>query len=331
MAEGFACDRVAKSPFVPIEVFSAGIESHGMHPITKTVMSELGVDISRQESKTLTPDMLMDLDHVITLCAHADDNCPVLTGDAKKSHWPLDDPAACDGTEEEILAAFRKCRDDIHCRVVDLVDELQCGGITRFRKFTRDDVRVHDPDILYKGFFELHGLKLQHKRFIGDWTDEIYRELFVRKPVVGVLLYDPVRDEVALIEQFRIGALDEPGGPWQLELVAGIAEESESIEAVAQRECMEETGCEPYKLLPMMEYLVSPGGTNEKMHLFCGLASLAEVSGIHGLARESEDIRVSRMPFSTAVLGMRTGRIDNAATIMGIQWLLLNKKLTEKK
>jgi ADP-ribose pyrophosphatase len=203
--------------------------------------------------------------------------------------------------------------------------------MTRLREFSSDDVRVHNPDILYQGFFELHGLKLQHRLFDGNWTGEIYREVFIRKPAVGVLLYDPDTDSVALIEQFRIGALDEPSGPWQLELVAGIAEESESIEAVAQRECMEEAGCRPYKLLPIMDYLVSPGGTNEKLHLYCGLSNLAEISGVHGLAHENEDIRVSRMPLSTAVFALGTGRINNAATIMAIQWLLLNKELTGKK
>jgi ADP-ribose pyrophosphatase len=329
MAEGFACDRVAKSPFVPIEAISAGIESHGINPVTMTVMAESGVDISRQQSTTLTPDMLKELDLVITLCAHADENCPALSGNVEKRHWDLDDPAACDGTEDEILSAFRKCRDEIHTRVTDLIEELQRRHMADARKFTRDDVRVHDPDILYRGFFELHGLKLAHRRFDGDWTGELYRELFVRTPAVGVLLYDPEKDTVALVEQFRIGALDEPQGPWQLELVAGIVEGSESVETVARRECMEEAGCQPYKLLPMLDYLVSPGGTNEKLHLYCGLVKLDEVSGIHGLTHENEDIRVSIMPLAIADFGVRTGRINNAATIMAIQWLLLNKKLTE--
>lgn len=80
-----------------------------------------------------------------------------------------------------------------------------------------------------------------------------------------------------------------------------------------------------------MNYLVSPGGTNEKLHLYCGLADLAEVGGVHGLAGENEDIRVSRMPLSVAVLALQAGRINNAATIMAIQWLLLNKPLTGRK
>lgn len=331
MAEGFARERVANSPFVPIEVLSAGIESHGINPFAESVMAELGVDISQQRSTTLTQDMLADLDLVVTLCGHADEHCPVLPGEVEKRHWPLDDPAKTVGPEDEILEAFRNSRNVIHARVVNLIDELQCRGMTRFRTFNRDDVRVHDPDILYKGFFELHGRKLQHRLFDGDWTEEIYREVFVRNPAVGVLLYDPDTDMVALIEQFRIGALDEPEGPWQLELVAGIADESEPIEALAVRECLEETGCQPYKLVPIMNYLVSPGGTNEKLHLYCGLVDLAEVSGVHGLAHENEDIRVSIMPLSTAVIAMHAGRTNNAATIMAIQWLLLNKELTGKK
>ena len=89
-----------------IDVLSAGIESHGINPIAQAVMAESGVDISRQRSTTLTPDTLTDLDLVVTLCGHADDNCPVLSKDVEKRHWPLDDPAATDGTEEEIFLVF---------------------------------------------------------------------------------------------------------------------------------------------------------------------------------------------------------------------------------
>ncbi len=331
IAEGFACDWVKKSPFVPIEAESAGIENHGVNPDAIAVMAEAGVDISQQESTRLTQEMLLHTDLVVTLCDHADANCPVLPKVVDKRHWSLIDPAAVSGTEQERLTAFRESRDEIRTRVTDLMIELQQKGMQHSRTYSGDDVQVAETGILYKGFFELHGVRLQHRMYKGDWTDEIYRELFVRSPAVGVLLYDPDADMVALIEQFRIGALNESQGPWQLELVAGIASESESLESVAMRECMEETGCQPYELIPIMDYLVSPGGTNEKMHLYCGLTDLGEVSGVHGLAREHEDIRISRMPVAVALFALQAGRINNAATIMALLWLQLNKTLMRSK
>jgi len=90
---------------------------------------------------------------------------------------------------------------------------------------------------------------------------------------------------VVLLEQFRVGALQEETGPWQLELVAGMVEEGESFKLVAMRESQEESGYTPSMLIPMFEYLVSPGGTNEKMSLYCGIVDSEQMGGVHGLER----------------------------------------------
>ena len=87
-------------------------------------MQEAGVDISTQESTRLTPEMLAEADYLVTVCGHADEHCPALAADTQKEHWPLEDPARATGTEEEIMAQFRHSRDDIHQRVVDLLERL---------------------------------------------------------------------------------------------------------------------------------------------------------------------------------------------------------------
>lgn len=104
---------------------SAGIESHGKNPRAIEAMREVGVDISRQESTALTDDMLASLDFVVTLCGHADENCPALPAGTRKEHWPLDDPAKASGSEEEIMSIFRASRDDIQRRVKDLISRLE--------------------------------------------------------------------------------------------------------------------------------------------------------------------------------------------------------------
>ncbi len=107
-----------------IAVQSAGIESHGKNPVAIEVMREAGLDISQQESTTLTNEMLAVANYVVTVCANADDNCPVLPVGIRKEHWPLSDPAKATGSADEVLAVFRASRDDIRQRVEDLINRL---------------------------------------------------------------------------------------------------------------------------------------------------------------------------------------------------------------
>ena len=120
MAEGWS--KWYGRPLFEIE--SAGIETHGKNPRALAVMKEVGVDISNQESTKVTNDMLAQADLVVTVCGHADEHCPVLPPGTKKEHWPLEDPAKAQGTEEKIMEQFRASRDDIKARVNELLQRL---------------------------------------------------------------------------------------------------------------------------------------------------------------------------------------------------------------
>jgi arsenate reductase len=120
MAEGWARHLGGDA----ITVQSAGIEAHGKNPRAISVMQEAGVDISQQESTRVTPAMLEQADLVVSVCGHADENCPVLPPGTRKLHWPLNDPAKAEGTEEQIMQVFRASRDDIRRRVQSLLDDL---------------------------------------------------------------------------------------------------------------------------------------------------------------------------------------------------------------
>lgn len=120
MAEGWA--RVLGGEHVIAQ--SAGIEAHGKNPRAITVMQKAGVDISGQESTKVTDDMIRAADIVVTVCGHADENCPILPPGVKKTHWPLTDPAKATGTEEEIMAQFRATRDETRERVTNLLRDL---------------------------------------------------------------------------------------------------------------------------------------------------------------------------------------------------------------
>lgn len=189
--------------------------------------------------------------------------------------------------------------------------------------FDRSNVEIHSSDVVYDGFFQMHKLHLSHARFAGG-SVEITRELFVRGEAVCVLLYDPAKASVVMIEQFRVGALEHPRSPWLLELVAGIVEQGETCEEVAHREADEEAGAILTELVPITRYLVSPGGTNEWISLYCARVDSTDMGGVHGLETEGEDIRVQVLPCKQVFEMVADGRIDNAPSIIALQWLQLN-------
>ncbi|NPV80200.1 MAG: arsenate reductase (thioredoxin) [Firmicutes bacterium] len=120
MAEGFARALFGDS----WEVYSAGIEPAGVNPRAIEVMREVGIDISMQTSDPIESRLLREMDLVVTLCGDAEERCPVTPPSVSRIHWPLPDPARAKGSEEEIMAEFRKVRDDIKRRVEDLLRGL---------------------------------------------------------------------------------------------------------------------------------------------------------------------------------------------------------------
>jgi len=110
-----------------VEVQSAGIEAHGKNPRALAIMAKAGIDISGQESTIVDSAMLQWADIVVTVCGHADEQCPVLSPTVRKLHWPLSDPAKATGTEENITSQFRASRDEIRNRVQSLLTILTEG------------------------------------------------------------------------------------------------------------------------------------------------------------------------------------------------------------
>lgn len=194
------------------------------------------------------------------------------------------------------------------------------------RAMTREkDVVVEQRERCFQGFYRLDRVQLKHRLFAGGMGPTIRRELFVRPDAVCVLPYDPQSDSVVLIEQFRIGALDKSSEPWLLEIIAGLIDSGEQPQDVARREAIEEADLELQELLPIMTYYPSPGGSDERVYLYVGRCSTAGVGGIFGLPEEGEDIRAHVWPLAEALKAVKDGRIDNAASIIALQWLALNK------
>ncbi len=188
-----------------------------------------------------------------------------------------------------------------------------------------DDVEIVEREQCFSGFYRLDRLQLRHRLFSGDMGRQLERELFVRHDAVCVLPYDPRRDEVVLIEQFRIGAVGKVDNPWLIELVAGLIDKDEQPEEVARREAMEEAGLEVADLWPVTTYFPSPGGSTERVHLYLGRCDSSNAGGVFGLDEEGEDIRVHVWSLQRALQAVRDGGIDNAASIIALQWLALNR------
>ncbi|MDH3317041.1 MAG: NUDIX domain-containing protein [Gammaproteobacteria bacterium] len=177
---------------------------------------------------------------------------------------------------------------------------------------------------VFDGYFQIHKYRVKFSLHQGGMSEAIDREVFERGQVAAVLPVDPVRDQVVLIEQFRIGPYAVGWDPWLLEGVAGIIEDGESPEDVAIREAREEAGCEITELVPMMRYLSSPGACTETVALYCGRVDASGAGGVHGLDEEHEDIKVIVYGIDEALDMLRAGKIVNGKTIIALQWLALN-------
>ncbi|MBX3708505.1 MAG: NUDIX domain-containing protein [Gammaproteobacteria bacterium] len=192
--------------------------------------------------------------------------------------------------------------------------------------FTQNDYEIIKCDVLYDGVFRTVRYHLQFRLFHGGWSPTVVRELMERKPAVAILPYDPVLDQVVLIEQFRPGAFANPQSPWLIEVVAGLIDKKQTPEEVALREASEEAGCEILDLYPICEYFVSPGGSNEYLWLFCGRIDASNAGGIHGLHEENEDIRTFTLPAEEAFILVQEGSIKTSPAIISLQWLQLNRE-----
>lgn len=189
---------------------------------------------------------------------------------------------------------------------------------------SRQDVEILDKEILFRGFGSLVRYKIRHKLFSNDMSASFQREIYERFRAVTVIPYDPKLNKVVLVEQFRIGALLDKETPWLLELVAGIIDKDKTEAEIAYLEVKEEAGLEVKKLIPIYSYWSSPGATSEYVSMFCALVDASRAGGIHGVKDENEDIKVHVMDAASAFAAVKNGKIRNASTIIGLQWLELN-------
>ncbi|EIV8645447.1 ADP-ribose diphosphatase [Vibrio parahaemolyticus] len=190
-------------------------------------------------------------------------------------------------------------------------------------EFTSRDVEIISKESVFEGFFKMVKYRFKHKLFAGGWSDVVEREMFERGHAAAMLPYDPKTDQVVIIEQIRVGALEHEH-PWQLEIVAGMIDRDESAEEVIRREAEEEAGITVGRVASVTSYYPSSGGCSEKLDVFVGEVDASKAHGIHGLDYEDEDIRVHVLSREQAYQWVKDGRFENGASIIALQWLQLN-------
>ena len=182
-----------------------------------------------------------------------------------------------------------------------------------------EKTRPHD------GYFKMDRYILRHSQFAGGMGEPVSREILQRGHAACVLPYDPVRDEIVLIEQFRPGcyAADDPD-PWMIEVVAGVIDPGETAENVCIREAEEEAGIMIGPPVHLGTQYMSPGCSSETIALYAASCDATHAKGVHGLAHEGEDIRVFTAPAEDVFAMVTDGRIRNAMTGMAV--LLFEKR-----
>ena len=168
--------------------------------------------------------------------------------------------------------------------------------------------------------------RFRHRLFSGEWSAARSSEVLRRGQAVAIVLYDPDRDRVVLVEQFRLAALLAGSSPWQLEAAAGLIDTEETPQAVAVRETREETGLvmigDP---VPIQRYLSSAGNSDEGIFLFCGRIDSTLAAGVHGVPEEHEDIRVVVKTLAEVEALLDAGAIESGHTLIGLYWLLRHR------
>jgi ADP-ribose pyrophosphatase len=183
----------------------------------------------------------------------------------------------------------------------------------------------------FQGYFKVVRYFFRHSLHRGGTSDEISREVFERGQAGAALLYDPLRDEVVLIRQFRAGAYVAGHHPFVWELVAGVIEDGETPEEMIRREVVEEAGLTVGELELIQNIMLTPGACSEACHVFVGRVDASKAGGVFGLASEGEDILVKVLPFAEAYALLERREIDNAVGVIGLQWLALHREDLRKR
>ncbi|MDV7144440.1 NUDIX domain-containing protein [Tropicimonas sp. TH_r6] len=278
-----------------------------------------------------------DGDRTVTACMYV----PPKTGLAPGATWDLAGwaerwgPLSCLTAEEIISDMDRRSAADVARRFGPLraraqarLNARQTAPTTLRRTARAEDVRLKRRSLDYSAFFSVEEYELTHERFAGGHGDEVSRTAFVSGDAITVLPYDPVRDRVLLVEQFRAGPYARGDSqPWLLEAIAGRIDGGESPEEAVLREAQEEAGISIWDLRLVGQYYPTPGAKTEYLFSYLASADLPdEAAGLGGLEGEGEDIRAHVISFDHAMELLESGEINVGPLIILLLYLARHRE-----
>lgn len=201
--------------------------------------------------------------------------------------------------------------------------EADPAPIVRRLPVDSGQIALLDDSQPYTDYFAVRQTRLSHPKFDGSASGPLLRSAWLAGDAVTILPYDPKRDRVLLVEQFRFGAFARGDRfPWCLEPIAGRIDPGETPEEAGRREAAEEAGLVLSRLLPIANYYPSPGSVTEYLYSYVGLADLPDTAaGLGGLEAEDEDIRAHVLSFAELESLIAEGEVDNAPLLISALWL----------
>ncbi|WP_158745900.1 NUDIX domain-containing protein [Acidisphaera sp. L21] len=198
------------------------------------------------------------------------------------------------------------------------------------------DVTVLSTETVWKRRTQLDVVKFRQRRFDGAMSDTRTWEVWLRGHAVGVLPYDPVTDQLVMIEQFRYPATLAGLDPMMLEIPGGFMDAGETEQQTAAREMQEEMGLSVDRLHRVGQFILSAGGSDETVTIFAGRivappADAAGIAGHGGLASENEDIRTRVLPAAATIESALAGRYQNSITAMALLWFASRRDWLRKE
>ncbi|MEH2479425.1 ADP-ribose pyrophosphatase [Nitrobacteraceae bacterium AZCC 2146] len=186
------------------------------------------------------------------------------------------------------------------------------------------DITLSAPTVVGRGFMTYERYDVAIARH-DDEPLRQQRDVLRASRVAAVLPIDLARGEIVLIHQFRLPAHLATGRGEMVEIVAGRVDGDESVLAAASRECFEEIGVAPDRLVELYSVLPTPGFTDEYVTFFLGFVDAAKVPARGGLVGETEDIRPFAVPIDAAIAALESGAIFNGLMVSALQWLALHR------
>ncbi|MEO1293286.1 MAG: NUDIX domain-containing protein, partial [Pseudomonadota bacterium] len=203
-----------------------------------------------------------------------------------------------------------------------------CDAMPTIRQpFSRADVEEIETVEIYREYFTMQDRTVRFSTYDGGRSAPVKRGVFISGEAVTVLPYDAARDEVLLIEQWRVGPwVYGDANPWAIEVIAGRLEGDTHPERTARREAREEAGVEIAEMEHAAGYYTTPGIGCEYLTSYVGRADLSAAGGVHGLEEEGENIRVITLGFWDAMEALARGDVNTAPAVLSLLWLARNRE-----